>query len=168
MPLIFLYDINFLIENGKKTVEGLCYNCAKEKGINPLEVLAKNANITNEELDDIIMTIPTLLYFISEQQEKLGIKHDVSKSSRELLYNKIYMDTPGTAGIKKARADSQLVNESLVNIVYSRTYTIIKSKVDFALELLQSAKKILSRRISENEITKLSTGTTVDPFNSKG
>ena len=23
-------------ENGKKTVEGLCYNCAKERGINPL------------------------------------------------------------------------------------------------------------------------------------
>ena len=39
------------IENGKKTVEGLCYNCAKEKGINPLEVLAKNANISNEELE---------------------------------------------------------------------------------------------------------------------
>lgn len=153
-------------------VENLVEKCCSDldKYVEYISSILKDTSyaITNEELDDIIMTIPTLLYFISEQQEKLGIKHDVSKSSRELLYNKIYMDTPGTAGIKKARADSQLVNESLVNIVYSRTYTIIKSKVDFALELLQSAKKILSRRISENEITKLSTGTTVDPFNSKG
>ena len=41
------------IENGKNTVEGLCYNCAKEKGINPLEVLAKQSNLSEEELNDM-------------------------------------------------------------------------------------------------------------------
>ena len=41
------------IDGNKTSTEGLCMQCAKEKGINPLEVLAKNANITNEELEDM-------------------------------------------------------------------------------------------------------------------
>ncbi len=32
-------------ENGKDTLEGYCYNCAKEKGINPLDVLSKQSSI---------------------------------------------------------------------------------------------------------------------------
>ena len=63
------------IENGKKTVEGLCYNCAKEKGINPLEVLAKNANISNEELEDMSNQFESILKDFSENMnlEALGI-----------------------------------------------------------------------------------------------
>ena len=34
------------IDGDKSSMEGLCYNCAKEKGINPLEVLAKQANLS--------------------------------------------------------------------------------------------------------------------------
>ena len=33
------------IENGKETLEGYCYNCAKKKGINPTEVLADQNNV---------------------------------------------------------------------------------------------------------------------------
>ena len=63
------------IENGKKTVEGLCYNCAKEKGINPLEVLAKNANISNEEIEDMSNQFESILKDFSENMnlEALGI-----------------------------------------------------------------------------------------------
>ena len=66
------------IENGKKTVEGLCYNCAKEKGINPLEVLAKNANISNEELEDMSNQFENILKDFSENMnlEALGINSE--------------------------------------------------------------------------------------------
>lgn len=40
-------------ENGQTTTEGLCYNCAKKRGINPLDVIVKNANLTPDELDDM-------------------------------------------------------------------------------------------------------------------
>ena len=66
------------VENGKKTVEGLCYNCAKEKGINPLEVLAKNANISNEELEDMSNQFENILKDFSENMnlEALGINSE--------------------------------------------------------------------------------------------
>lgn len=54
------------IENGKSSVEGLCYTCAKEKGINPLDVLAKNANLSNEELEDMSCQFENILKDFSE------------------------------------------------------------------------------------------------------
>lgn len=36
-------------ENGKTSLEGFCYNCAKEKGINPLEVLSEQANLLEKD-----------------------------------------------------------------------------------------------------------------------
>ena len=35
--------INKRDENGKADVEGLCYECAKKKGINPIDAMAKQA-----------------------------------------------------------------------------------------------------------------------------
>ena len=38
--------INKRDENGKADVEGLCYECAKKKGINPIDAMAKQANLS--------------------------------------------------------------------------------------------------------------------------
>ncbi len=45
-PAILFYK---KIENGKETLEGYCYNCAKEKGINPNEVLFRQSEILSKD-----------------------------------------------------------------------------------------------------------------------
>ena len=40
-------------ENGKTSTEGLCYSCAKKRGINPMDVIVKNANLSPEEIEDM-------------------------------------------------------------------------------------------------------------------
>ena len=62
-------------ENGKSSVEGLCYACAKKKGINPLEVLTKNANLSSEEFEDMSNQFENILKDFSENMnlEELGI-----------------------------------------------------------------------------------------------
>ena len=37
------------VENGKETMEGLCYDCAQKRGINPLDVLSKQKEILNKD-----------------------------------------------------------------------------------------------------------------------
>ena len=37
------------VENGKETMEGLCFDCAQKKGINPMEVLSKQNDILNKD-----------------------------------------------------------------------------------------------------------------------
>ncbi len=54
------------IDGNKSSMEGLCYNCAKEKGINPLEVLAKQANLSEEELNDMSKQFENLFDDLSE------------------------------------------------------------------------------------------------------
>lgn len=54
------------IDGDKSSMEGLCYNCAKEKGINPLEVLAKQANLSEEELNDMSKQFENLFDDLSQ------------------------------------------------------------------------------------------------------
>lgn len=62
MAVIFLKKS----EDDKTQMEGLCYNCAKEKGINPLEVLAKQANLSDEELNDMSEQFENIFNDLSE------------------------------------------------------------------------------------------------------
>ena len=45
-PAILFYD---KIENGKSTMQGLCYDCAKKKGIDATEVLARQQDILSKD-----------------------------------------------------------------------------------------------------------------------
>ena len=52
-------------ENGKSSTEGLCYNCAKQRGINPLDVIVKNANLSQDELEDMSNQFEEILQDVS-------------------------------------------------------------------------------------------------------
>ena len=59
------------VDGDKSSMEGLCYNCAKEKGINPLEVLAKQANLSEDEIDDISKQFENVFEDLSNNIEDL-------------------------------------------------------------------------------------------------
>ena len=73
------------IEDGKNSVEGLCYNCAKEKGINPLEVLAKQSNLSEDELNDMSSQLENIFNDITENIS--GTDGDDMQSIGPLLGN---------------------------------------------------------------------------------
>lgn len=57
------------VENGKETMEGLCYDCAKKKGINPMEVLSKQSDILNKDkinLNDMSKQFETIFKDLAE------------------------------------------------------------------------------------------------------
>ena len=54
------------IEGEKTTTEGFCYECAKKKGINPLEVLAEQSGMTDEQLDNISKQFESILGELTE------------------------------------------------------------------------------------------------------
>ena len=41
------------IDGDKTSTEGLCYSCAKERGINPVDLLLKQANLSEDEVRDM-------------------------------------------------------------------------------------------------------------------
>ena len=58
--------VNKVDEDKQPRMEGLCYNCAKELGINPLEALAKQANLSQTDLEDMTSQFETMFKDISE------------------------------------------------------------------------------------------------------
>lgn len=118
---------------------------------------------TAEELDDMVMQLPVLLYFCGEAQENLGIKTDVAKAVKQEKYNEIYNEVKGTIADKTAKSELAAQSETVTHIIYDRAYKIVKEKMNAAYELLSSIKKVISRRLAEYQMT----GVSDDRFRNK-
>ena len=111
---------------------------------------------TDKELEDFCMNLSTYIYFAGGMVEQLGIRDDISKALYKEMYHKSRADlSSGTVADKDSLAELASQQEQLVNVCYNRAWKIMKSKVENAQELLQSVKKVLSRRMQEIELTRL-------------
>ena len=111
---------------------------------------------TAQELDDFCMNLSVLIYYAGAMQEQLGIKDDISKAIYKEMYHSC-RDTieKGTVADKDSLAELASQQEYLTSVCYKRAYSVMKAKVGAAQELLASCKKIISRRITELELTKI-------------
>lgn len=108
---------------------------------------------TDEELENMAMRLPNLLYFTGEAVESLGIREDVAKSIKLEIYNNIHQQTQGTIADKNSVAENASKEEALVHMCYQRSYKKIKLRMEAGYEMLASVKKVLSRRMLELQLT---------------
>ncbi len=84
------------IEDGKPTIEGLCYDCAKKMGINPIELLAQQANLSKEDLEDMSNQFEEFFNDISNNQNTSNDSTDKSDtegfSIKKMIDNIFSMD----------------------------------------------------------------------------
>ena len=111
---------------------------------------------TDGELEDFCMNLSTLIYYTSVGCEMLGIRDDIAKSLYKEAYN-IARDSieKGTVADKNVQAELQASQERIVAIIYEKSYKILKAKTESASELLASTKKVLSSRVSANELSRM-------------
>lgn len=113
---------------------------------------------TDAELDDFVMNLSTLIYFTSVGAEQMGIRDDISHSVYKEAYNTARsLMTSGTVADKNTQAEIEATAERIINIVYNKSYKILKAKVESAQEVLSSCKKVISRRMNEYELSRMST-----------
>ena len=58
--------INKKDNDGKNTLEGYCYDCAKKRGINPIDSLMKQANLSEEDLNNMSQQFESMFKDMSE------------------------------------------------------------------------------------------------------
>lgn len=114
-----------------------------------------NGTATAIQLDEFTLNLPVLLYFISDSQESLGVKEDISRAVKQELYNTVRDESQGTVADKDSIAELATQYETIVNIIYSRAYKKFKARVEAGYEMLASVKKVITRRTVEMELTKL-------------
>ena len=84
------------VENGKETMEGLCYDCAKKKGINPLDVLSKQSDLLNKDkinLNDMSKQLETVFKDLAENINLEDIENMDDDDDNLLVSDKIMEDT---------------------------------------------------------------------------
>lgn len=111
---------------------------------------------TAEELDDVCINLPTFIYYASSMQERLGIREDIAKAVYKEMYHSARDNIQGgTVADKNSLAELASQEEFITSMLYKRAYKTVCNKVDAAQELLSSCKKVMSRRISEMELTRI-------------
>ena len=111
---------------------------------------------TAQELDDFCMNLSVYIYYASGMQEQLGIKNDISQALyKEMYHSERDSIEKGTIADKDSIAELKTQQEYLTSLLYKRAYSIVKAKVAAAQEILASVKKIISRRVSEMELTRI-------------
>lgn len=63
--------INKQSADGKAEVEGLCYECAKKKGINPIDTMAKQANLSDKDIQDLSNKLDTMFKNLSDNMANI-------------------------------------------------------------------------------------------------
>lgn len=102
------------------------------------------------------MNLSVYIYYASGMQEQLGIKDDIAKAVYKEMYHSARDSIDkGTVADKDSLAELASQQEYLTSVCYKRAYSIVKAKVSAAQEILSSVKKIISRRMSEQELTRI-------------
>lgn len=68
--------INKKENDGKNTLEGYCYDCAKKRGINPIDSLMKQANLSEEDLNNMTEQFESMFKDMSEGMNFSDINED--------------------------------------------------------------------------------------------
>lgn len=128
------------------------------------EINEKIVNVDNpsdEIIEKYFLELTNAVYFINAHCEYLGFYEDITKVNAKMKYNQAYSDNQLKAvasNVKATVADNQLaaenasLNETLVNLIYSRSYKIIKVKVEAAEEQIKTLSKILSAHMTEKNL----------------
>ena len=154
--------INDRVERNSKAIDELVNGLVKQY-CSPLDeymdritaTVVEGHKVPDELLDEFTLTLPALLYFIGEAQEALGIREDVAKAIKTELYNTVREKAHGTVADKDTAADLATIQEAIVHTVYQRAYKKVKLRVEAGYEMLTSVKKVMTRRITEYEMSRV-------------
>ncbi|MBE5819460.1 MAG: ATP-dependent Clp protease ATP-binding subunit [Clostridiales bacterium] len=94
------------MDRDKNTTEGLCYNCAKEKGINPLEILAKQANLSEDELNDMSKQFEDIFDDLSQNLNIDEIDPETISSEGGIPLGSIFSNMFGSSKSENKQEDS--------------------------------------------------------------
>lgn len=118
----------------------------------------KDTPVSDDELEDFTLNLPALLYLVSSRREELKIKEDVAKAVHKDVYNRVREKAQGTVADKDTAADLAAQSEAITVIVLQRAGSTIKTREEAAWEMLNSVKKVLTRRTVELELTRQTGG----------
>lgn len=159
--------VNGKDDSGEDKLEGFCYNCAKEKGINPLEVLSKQSSILegdNVNLEDMTSQFETIFKDLTESLSNSDLSLD-GVSGTAIPLGAIFgvnnsKDEPtmdsGSNSTKKVKVDRKVKQKKtkyLDSFGTNLTSKARKNELDAVIgrdREIQRIVQVLNRRLKNN------------------
>lgn len=131
-----------------------------DKYMEQIDEILRDADnpVSDYELEDFTLNLPSLLYLVSARREELKVKEDVAKAIHKDVYNRVREKAQGTVADKDTAADLAAQSEAITVIVLQRAGSTIKAREEAAWEMLNSVKKVLTRRTAELELSRQTGG----------
>ena len=155
--------------NDMNQMEGLCYECAKKKGINPLDALAKQANLSDSDIENMSKQFESMFNDISENPEFSGetLLNDDSENSLGSIFSGLFggsntsksdvnPDNNNSNSTKKVKTEKKANNKkhkALDNFGTNLTMKAKNNQLDMVIgrdKELERVIQILNRRTKNN------------------
>ena len=117
------------------------------------KIFIESPEIIDGDLDKILLSIPTYTYYVLEIAQRLEMRKGVYKEHASFAKNEAMLNATGTVADKTAKAENQTAEDRLVQIAYNTASALVKSKLDGAMAILDSAKKVQARKLAEMRLT---------------
>lgn len=123
---------------------------------------AVSKEATDEQLEKYYLELTNTVYFMGDKLEQLNISCDMAKASEKEIYNKAYLanqikDTEKknktTVAENQAVAEQESQYEAVVSSIYDHAYKMVKFKIDAAKDMINTLRKIISRRMQEQQLS---------------
>ena len=75
--------INKQDDKGNNSLEGLCYECAKKRGINPIDNLMKQANLSEEDLNNMTKQFETMFKDMSDNIDFQNLPEEILNNNQD-------------------------------------------------------------------------------------
>lgn len=124
-------------------------------------IVRKPDDIDTTVLENYYLELTNLLYFMGDKLEQLGVYSDMSKAAAKEVYNSAYLSNQikdvdkknkTTVAENQAVAEQKSQYEQVVNSIYEHAYKIVKYKIDAGFEMINTLRKVISRRMQEENL----------------
>ena len=108
--------------------------------------------LTDQEIEDILLQLPLLLYDVTDDQEVVGMQSDLAGLIYKESYNEALKIARGTVQEKTSASELATMTEKFDTVIYDRAYKIIRQKISMAIEILNAIKRIQATRTQGVEL----------------
>lgn len=113
-------------------------------------------DIPDSQIEYYCLKIPALMYRAGVKVEELGMQADIASNSKRTAQNEAMLKVSGTVPEKKARVEQLTEDKVLVEAIYRRAYSTLKTKLEMAEKVYSGLKKSLTKRIAEVDLDRFS------------
>ena len=122
-----------------------------------------NVKFLDDDLNRIALQIPVYLYQLIELTQKLERQKAISKEQASFSKNDALLNSTGTVVEKTAKAENSTANDRLTQLVFSSALSLLQKKIEGAMIILDSVKKVQAQRNKEKALTNMA-GSAVGAF----